>query len=71
MSLKALEGSYKFYGFPLNFTFTNLESIWEAIEATGIHELNYDNQRFVVSVECAPYKSNVILEAEEKQFIFN
>ncbi len=50
----------KLYGFPLNFTYTELEKIWSEIKATGIHEYLKNNVEFICSVDCFEYPNFVI-----------
>ncbi|XP_055907018.1 coiled-coil and C2 domain-containing protein 2A [Eupeodes corollae] len=58
--LEAELGSYKAFGFTLNFSYINLSSVSERIKSTGIH-LNSDRRvEFSVAVHIHAYPFNVL-----------
>lgn len=46
----SIEENKEFYGFPLHFTFTTVEDIWEKVNMTQIHTLEKEDVEFVVAV---------------------
>uniref|UniRef100_A0A1B6DJ12 Coiled-coil and C2 domain-containing protein 2A n=1 Tax=Clastoptera arizonana TaxID=38151 RepID=A0A1B6DJ12_9HEMI len=53
-------GSHKMCGFPMNFVFTSIQDIIEAIKATGIHSNENADVEFALAVYIHTYPCNVI-----------
>lgn len=50
----------KFYGFPINLPYTDYESVWDHIQATGIQQYLEKDLEYVVAVQCFQYKNYII-----------
>ncbi|KRX04663.1 hypothetical protein PPERSA_04478 [Pseudocohnilembus persalinus] len=50
----------KIYGFPINFTFTDYDKIWQEIEATGISDVLRKDFEYICAVECFEYPCYII-----------
>jgi hypothetical protein len=47
------------YGFPINKPFVNMESLWEEVRNTDLHNITDDNVEFVFAVSVVPYPNFV------------
>ena len=52
--------SRKLYGFPINTSFTDVDSIMSRVKGTSIHESNHPDVQFIASVRVIPYVNNIL-----------
>lgn len=50
----------RFWGFPINMTFTNLDALWEAVKATRMHSVNRKDIEFALTVHIEAYPCHVL-----------
>ncbi len=50
----------KIYGFPLNMTYTNKETLWTQIQNTEIDAILKNDMEYIVSVRCFQYPNFII-----------
>jgi hypothetical protein len=50
----------RFWGFPVNCTFTNLDDLWEMVKTTRMHAVNRKDIEFCLSVYVEPYPCTVM-----------
>ena len=54
------ERGKRFWGFPINTTFTSLENMWREIKATRVHAVNRSDVEFALAVHIEPYPCAVL-----------
>lgn len=47
-------------GFPINMAFTRLDSVTEAVKATGVHCNETEGVEFALAVYIHPYPNNIL-----------
>ncbi|KAK6617101.1 hypothetical protein RUM43_014703 [Polyplax serrata] len=60
MELQHILGSHKMCGFPINMAFTRLDSVTEAVKATGVHCNETEGVEFALAVYIHPYPNNIL-----------
>ncbi|XP_067894068.1 coiled-coil and C2 domain-containing protein 2A isoform X2 [Heterodontus francisci] len=58
--LQSLLGDYRFSGFPINMSFSELRPIIEAVHSTGVHNTEVPHVEFALAVYVHPYPNNVL-----------
>ena len=51
---------YKIYGFPLNTTFTDVQSVIKMVKSCDFHENPLNGVKFAISVRCIGYPNDII-----------
>lgn len=50
----------RFWGFPLNCTFTNLDDLWEVVKTTRMYAVNRKDIEFALAVQVEAYPCTVL-----------
>lgn len=58
--LKQLESSYRISGFPLNLPYTNMNAIYEALQATQVHAMPTSQIEYALAVHVHPYPNTIM-----------
>ncbi|KAM9384360.1 coiled-coil and C2 domain-containing protein 2A isoform 2-T2 [Pholidichthys leucotaenia] len=58
--LQSLLGDHQISGFPLNFPFSDIRPIIEAVYSTGVHNVQATSVEFALAVYVHPYPNNIL-----------
>ncbi|XP_067858763.1 protein CC2D2B-like [Heptranchias perlo] len=58
--LESLLKEFKVSGFPIQMRYSNLQTIFDKVYSTGIHNIEIPNAEFAVAVYIHPYPTNVL-----------
>jgi len=50
----------RFWGFPINVTFTTLDELWDMVKGTRVHAVNRKDIEFSLAVYLEPYPCYVL-----------
>jgi hypothetical protein len=50
----------RFWGFPINVTFTNLDDLWEVVKSTRMYAVNRKDIEFSLAVQVEAYPCTVL-----------
>ncbi|XP_023555355.1 coiled-coil and C2 domain-containing protein 2A isoform X2 [Octodon degus] len=53
-------GDYRFSGFPLHLSYSEVKPLIEAVYSTGVHNIDVPNAEFALAVYIHPYPKNVL-----------
>ena len=59
-ALNEVQSSYNLYGFPMNFRYSDADSLLEAIERTGIHFNESKNAEFGLAIHIHTYPNDIL-----------
>ncbi len=58
--LRQLESTYKISGFPIDLPYTNMQAIYEAVQATQVHAMPSSEIEYALAVHIHPYPNTIM-----------